>query len=143
MTTQIRIIKKDVLKALKKDELAPGLWVRHLEVGRSFDAGIPTTCRVCAVGSVIRQAWRRDLKSKLTPRHLEKLCQSACHGFEGGASQSDGMDVYLRALVKREYIGALNKYFEFISFGRSRAQAKKLTMAFVEAHFPDEFMVNV
>lgn len=151
MKTQSKVLtKKLIIQALKTEPLKPGSWFASTK-GENFK-----TCKVSAVGAVIRHSFttqqirtlhvhnRRSLCLAMQPYWRRSLDRSAA-GW-GATMMADLVDQQVTAeLDKKNYLGALSMWFEFyyqhVEF--KRLGTREGLVDFVRKNFPTRFKVTV
>lgn len=116
------VTRAQVLKAIRKESLVAGHFIKPLVVGGIIDK----YCKVCAVGAVLRSIGTPSNKIASTAQRVCDYKYSAHPEFN-----------WETELEKENYLGALSIYFETKAkkHGAGKKTKDKL-IAFVKTHFP-------
>jgi len=104
----MKITRSDVLRAIAKEPLKPGAYVRS-------DGKDPGDCSVCAVGAVLRYKGLHNDRLQSAGDYVTQ--GKAVIDFAPGRSWHTTVETELE---KKNYLGALSCFYEKIAPSRSR-----------------------
>jgi hypothetical protein len=133
----MRITRSEVLKAIRTEPLRGGQWIfpkqdRHGQ--QVFDK----TCKVCAVGGLLRTKGIPDDEISVTLNDYMFYSD----GVKNGAVDECGDEKF--ALESKDYLTALSIKFEKLANKHgSGVHTRKKLAEFVKANFPKQFNVKI
>jgi len=133
---KVKIDKATIIKALETEPLCHGHWIRSIKGGGTRGDRTPIndpSCRVCAVGSILRQVMKGTTPSERLSLTAWKLCPTAIG--------SQGMVKLL--LEQQNYLDALSCYFESMEHKVSLKKSRPKLVDFVNKHFPETLIIEM
>lgn len=133
----MRIKRSEILRAIRQEPLQYGNWIhdKNGEQNPFEQKEYDKTCKVCAVGAVLRQKGVKD--EEINKRANEFLMCSFMP-----APNEDGDEI--EALKEKHYLSALSIKFEKLARRLGHGKRTRTRLAeFVKANFPKQFNVKI
>lgn len=140
---KVVITKKQIIKAIMEEPyLAGGHYLNLSDLYYNDTVPLSETeeCRVCAIGSVLRQ---KLIKYSIDARKFVRLT-SDLDNIPSHSTRDDKLSTYF--LEQKDYLSALSKEFEsYVDYGRIKVTNRirvKLSK-WVDKNFPNRFTVEL